>query len=112
MQRNVFNCKKKTERQETVYGITALKPEQADAKRLLKLNRGDFRIENRSHYVRDVTFNEDDSQIRTGSGPRVMACLRHFAIGTLRVVKNATNIASALRDIAAEPQRALELIGL
>ena len=41
-----------------------------------------------------------------------MACLRNFAVGTLRVIKNATNIASALRDMAANPHRALELIGL
>lgn len=112
VQRHVFDCKKKKERQETVYGITALTPAQADPKRLLKLNRGHWSIENRSHYVRDVTFDEDKSQIRTGSGPQVMACLRNFAIGTLRVIKNASNIASALRDIAAKPHRALELIGL
>jgi hypothetical protein len=41
-----------------------------------------------------------------------MACLRNFAIGTLRVVKNVINVASALRDMAAKPHRALELIGL
>jgi predicted transposase YbfD/YdcC len=76
------------------------------------LNRGHLRQENRSHYVRDVAFDEDHSQIRTGSGPQIMACLRNFAIGTLRVVKKATNIASALRDIAAKPHHALELIGL
>ncbi|MEK8017043.1 MAG: hypothetical protein VSS75_009260 [Candidatus Parabeggiatoa sp.] len=79
---------------------------------MLKRNRGHWTIENRSHYVRDVTFDEDHSQVRTGSGPQIMACLRHFAIGTLRLVKNAANIASALRDIAAKPHRALELIGL
>jgi hypothetical protein len=41
-----------------------------------------------------------------------MACLRNFAIGTLRVLKKTTNIASALREIAAEPHLALRLIGL
>ena len=41
-----------------------------------------------------------------------MACFRNFTIGSLRVVKNATNIASVLRNIAAKPHRALELIGL
>lgn len=112
IQRHVFDCKKKTEREETVYGITALTPTQANPERLLKLNRGHLRRENRSHYVRDVTFDEDNSQIRTSSGPQVMACLRNFAIGALRVVKNVTNVASALRDIAAKPHRALELIGL
>ena len=112
IQRHVFDCKSIPEREETVYGITALTPSQANPKRLLKLNRGHWSIENRSHYVRDVTFNEDNSQIRTGSGPQVMACLRNFAVGTLRVVKNVTNVASALRDMAAKPHLALELIGL
>lgn len=112
IQRHVFDCKKKTVCYEIVYGITDLTPLQANSKRLLKLNRGHWSIENASHYVRDVTFNEDGSQIRTGNGPQIMACLRNFAIGTLRVVKNATNIASALRDIAAKPHSALELIGL
>lgn len=87
VQRHVFDCKKKTVCYETVYGITALTPSQANPKRLLELNRGHFRRENRSHYVRDVTFDEDKSQIRTGSGPQVMACLRNFAVGTLRVIK-------------------------
>ena len=40
-------------------------------------------IENGLHYVRDVTLAEDDSQVRTGSGPHVMACLRNLVIGVL-----------------------------
>ena len=59
-----------------------------------------------------VTFDEVNEQIRTGSGPKKMACLRNFTIGVLCSVKNATNVASVLRDIAAKPHRALELIGL
>ena len=110
--RNVFDCKKQTEREETVYGITDLTPNEANPKRLLELNRGHWEIENRSHYVRDVTFDEDRSQVRTQNGPQVMASLRNFAIGTLRVVKKAGNIASALRDIAAKPRLALQMIGL
>lgn len=81
IQRQVFDCKKQTERPELVYGITSLTPANADAKRLLQLNRGHWTIENRSHDVRDVTFNEDKSQIRTGSGPQIMAGLRNLVIG-------------------------------
>ena len=112
IQRQVYDCKKKIERTETVYGITDLKPTQAKPEQLLKLNRGHWAIENSSHYVRDVTFGEDTSQIRTGSGPQVMACLRNFAIGTLRVLKKTTNIASALRELASKPHLALRLVGL
>jgi predicted transposase YbfD/YdcC len=110
--RHVYDCKKQGEREETVYGITDLTPKEANPERLLKLNREHWEIENRSHYVRDVTFDEDRSQVRTQNGPQVMASLRNFAIGTLRVIKKAENIASALRDIAAKPRLALQMIGL
>ena len=78
----------------------------------MKLNREHWEIENRSHYVRDVTFDEDRSQVRTKNGPQVMASLRNFAIGTLRIVKKAGNIASALRDIAARPRLSLQMLRL
>jgi len=110
--RHVFDCKKQSEREETVYGITDLTHEEASPERILKLNRGHWEIENRSHYVRDVTFDEDRCQVRTQNGPQVMASLRNFAIGTLRVVKKAGNIASALRNIASKPRLALQIIGL
>ena len=57
------------------YGITSLTATQADLKRLLSLSRNHWHIENKIHYVRDFTYDEDRSQVRTGSGPRVMASL-------------------------------------
>ena len=98
-------------RQETVYGITSLTPEQADAKRLLSINRGHWSIENQEHWVRDVTFDEDRSQIRTGQGPRVMATLRNLAISLFRLNK-LKNIAQTLRSFGRNPERALLLLGL
>lgn len=89
MESHVFDCKSKTEREEIVYGIIDLTTERANSERLPKLNRGHRKVENRSHYVRYVTFDEAKSQFSNGSGPQIMACLRHFAIGTLPVVKNA-----------------------
>lgn len=62
--------------------------------------RGHWSVENRSHYVRDVTFGEDASRIRKGSGPQVMAALRNAAIGFLRTT-GATNIAESLRRNAS-----------
>ena len=96
---------------ETAYLITSLSPTEANAERLLLLARGHWGIENKSHYVRDVTFDEDRSQVRKNSGPRVMATLRNFAISILRL-SGYQNIASALRDMAAKPHRALRLIGI
>ncbi len=52
-------------RNELVYGLTSLK--DADAGALLRLNRGHWTIENKMFYVRDVTFNEDRSGVRSGS---------------------------------------------
>ena len=98
-------------RGETVYGVSSLAPAHADAARLLRLTRQHWRIENRSHWVRDVTFGEDHSQVRRGSTPEVMAALRNAAIGLLRV-SGATNIAAACRQLAAQPTAALALIGI
>jgi predicted transposase YbfD/YdcC len=47
--------------------------------------RGHWAIENRLHWVRDVTFAEDHSQVRTKNGPQVMATLRNTVIGLLRL---------------------------
>lgn len=82
---------------ETVYGVTSLSPAQASPARLLALIRAHWTIENRLHWVRDVTFDEDRSQIRRGAGPQVMATLRNLAISLLRLA-GAPFIAPALRQ--------------
>ncbi|MDG4762571.1 ISAs1 family transposase [Solwaraspora sp. WMMD406] len=96
---------------ETVYAITDLRVHQARPADLATLIRGQRSIENRVHWVRDVTYDEDRSQIRTGTGPQVMAALRNTAIGLLRTA-GATNIAAANRANARDSTRTLQLIGL
>lgn len=96
---------------ETVYGITSLSPEQASPLRLLDLVRNHWHIENKSHWVRDVTFGEDHSQVRCGNTPEVMSSLRNTVIGLMRHF-GITNIASACRRFSAQPLFALELIGI
>src|SRR4029450_4733154 len=59
------------ERGEGGYGVTSLRPERATPERLLALVRGQWQIENQSHWVRDVTFDEDGSQGRCGKSPQV-----------------------------------------
>jgi predicted transposase YbfD/YdcC len=72
--------------------------------RLADLLRGPWTIENGLHYIRDVTFAEDASQRRTGTGPQVMACLRNLAIGALSR-DGPVNLAAALRHHARDPTR-------
>jgi predicted transposase YbfD/YdcC len=109
--RHVIVKKTGKERVEVVYGVTSLSPEQADPGRLLALVRGHWCIENKSHWVRDVTFDEDRSQVRSGNIPQLMAALRNTAIGLLRRA-GYTNMAQACRHMAAQPTKALALIGI
>ena len=85
---------------EARYFITSVPRETAGAAGLLRWSRGHWTIENRSHYVRDVSLGEDASRIRKGSGPEVMAALRNLAIGLLRST-GVGNIAEAMRRNAA-----------
>ena len=62
------------------------------------------------HWVRDVAFDEDRSQVRTGSAPQIMATLRNLTISMIRLA-GETNIAAALRGYAVHPSRPLTLIG-
>ena len=89
----------------TVYAITSLTAFQANPVLLARWLRGHWCIE-ALHWVRDVSFDEDRSQVRTSNGPQVMAALRNLVITTLRLA-GATNIAAALRHHARDPQRPL-----
>ena len=96
---------------ETVYAITDLRVHQAKPAQLAAWIRGHWSIENKIHWVRDVTYDEDRSQIRTGTGPEVMAALRNAAIGALRLT-GVTNIAAANRHHARDSTRPLALLGI
>lgn len=96
-------------RTETVYAITDLGPHQARPDELAAWIRGHWQIENGLHWVRDVTFAEDRSQVRTGSGPQVMASLRNLVISLHRLA-GATNIAAALRHHGRDALRPLRLL--
>lgn len=107
--RKVRSIKSRKWRTETVYAVTDLHPTQASATQLGTWLRGHWSIENRLHWVRDVTFGEDLSQARTGNGPQVMATLRNLAIGLLRTA-GAHNIAEAVRHHARDHHRPLTLL--
>lgn len=111
IRREVTHLKKNKETCEMAYGITSLTPEDAPPERLLELNRMHWGIENRLHWVRDETFREDRSQIRTGNAPRVMATLRNLVTTILRRC-GATNIAKTVRCLSYKTYLALKVIGL
>jgi predicted transposase YbfD/YdcC len=92
---------------EVVYLITS--DRAADPATLAAWVRGHWEIENRLHWVRDVTYQEDKSLVRTGNAPRVMASLRSLSISLLRLDGHA-NIAAANRHHARDPQRTLKLL--
>jgi predicted transposase YbfD/YdcC len=94
---------------EIAYAVTSLSAEQASATELAGWVRGHWHIEDRLHWVRDVTYDEDRSQVRTGGGPRAMASLRNLAINMLRL-RGATNIAAELRHHAWDPIRPVTLL--
>jgi predicted transposase YbfD/YdcC len=92
------------------YAITSLTFNEARAAELELLWRGHWTIENRKHYVRDVTLGEDRQQMHTGHAPQVLAALRNTLIDLWRA-RGWTNIADAVRDTAASVQQALSFIG-
>lgn len=95
---------------EVVYGITDLTQAQADAKRLLEYNRRHWGIENKTHYVRDVTFGEDAHQAKSGFGPQVMAAMRNTAISLCRLY-GYLNIAESRREFAWNPLLIFNMLG-
>ena len=94
---------------ETVYAITDLPVHHAKPAQFATWTRGHWSIENKVHWVRDVTYDEDRSQIRTGTGAHVMAALRNAAIDALRLA-GFTNIAAANRHHARDSNRPLTLL--
>ncbi len=96
---------------EVVYGISSLAVEEADARRLLGLTRGHWGIENKLHYVRDVTLGEDGCRVRKGAAPQVLAAVRNAVVHLLAGV-DASSRAAAIRHLNNQPEEALALLDL
>jgi len=94
----------------TIYAVTNLTGLQASPQHLADYIRGHWTIE-ALHHIRDVTYAEDASQVRTGNAPRTMASLRNLAVGILRH-RGWANIAQALRHHARDPWRPLTALGI
>jgi hypothetical protein len=94
---------------ETVYALTSLGHRDAHPRLLACWIRSHWTIENRLHWVRDVTEGEDHSNVRTGNGPQVRAALRNTAINIIRL-GGGTNIAAAHRHFSYRPADVLDAL--
>ncbi len=94
---------------QVVYAICSLDMIAAPPATVGAAIRGHWSVENALHWVRDVVFDEDRHQLRTGSGPQVMATGRNTAISLLRLAGH-TRIAAALRHQGRDPGRPIDLI--
>jgi predicted transposase YbfD/YdcC len=112
IRRDTFNLAGQHTRKELAWIISGNPEKQkhiATAERLHTFVREHWGIENKSHYVRDVTFHEDANQAYTGNGPQVMATLRNIAAGLLRL-DGTNDIKRTTEWIGREPLRALSII--
>lgn len=94
---------------EVTYAITSRSADQLGATPLLRTQRAHWRIENRSHWVRDVVLGEDASLVHTGAAPHVLAACRNLTLTLLRRAGYPC-LAAALRTLAARPAVAVALI--
>jgi len=100
--------KGKTSR-ETAYLVVSLPAEHAQPDQLQDWARREWHIENRLHWIRDVTLREDAHRARTGNGPAVAAVLRNTAIGYHRS-NGETNIARATRRANRRPDDLIDAV--
>ncbi len=100
IEREVFHKKSQKLTCETALGVTSRPPEQANAQRLLAINRGHWAIENSCHYVIDWNYDEDRSRISKGNGPENMTRLRRFAVGIIKGLSDGkTSVAEKMRQL-------------
>ena len=94
---------------ETVYGITSLPRDKADAGRLLALVRSHWGIENKVFHVRDQTLGEDACRVRKRSAPIILSGLRNGVLNLLQTL-GIRNRAAQLRTFCADPVKALQAV--
>ena len=94
---------------QTVFGITSLTRQQADAGKLLSIVRAHWGIENKVFHVRDQTLGEDASRVRKKSAPVIFSTLRNSVVNMLSVLK-VKNRAAQLRSFCANPVKAVKVV--
>ena len=94
-----------------MHGITSLTAWQANPADILAGNRGHWGVENREHYVRDRTFDEDRSQVRTGASPQFLATARNIVMSLLRLA-GCENVARGMEYLSRRLDQILTLLGV
>ena len=95
---------------EVTYCLTSLGAERASPQQVLALVRNHWHIENRLHYVRDFTYDEDRCRAYVRHLPRNLACLTNAAIAIVRCKGRFRYLPEANRHYAARAQDALDTI--
>ena len=101
--------KKGRETTEIAYAISSLTAERAGAEKLLSYNRGHWGIENRLHWVRDVSLGEDACRANVGHSPQNLAAFRNVSL-LLSRLSGVNEILSTLRDFATKPYELLKFL--
>lgn len=98
--RTTKNRRARSKSVELVYLICSLPMAEAQPGVVAAWIHGHWKVENRLHWVRDVVFDEDHHQLRTGNGPEIMATLRNLAI----------HLFHTTRSLSGRPTRAIRLL--
>ena len=110
IERERYTCKTAETSIEVSYALTSLTPDQASPEQLAALVRNHWHIENRLHYVRDFTYDEDRCRVYVRDLPRNLASLTNTAISIIRCQPEFQYLPEANRHFAARPQEALDLL--
>ncbi len=109
VERHVRTLKTGEVHQEVIYGLSSLSQQRTPARAMNTFVRRHWAIENELHWRRDVTLGEDGCQSRTGKVPQMLATLNNIVLALMEILA-VSNVAAQMREFAACPQRALELL--
>jgi predicted transposase YbfD/YdcC len=109
IERSFLNIKTGKVSREIVYGITSRSEDEMDAKKILKIVRNHWSIENSCHYILDWNFDEDRCRIKTGHGPENITCLRRLAISIIKS-KKVSSVAQKMRQLSFNTRTVLDYL--
>ncbi len=109
IRRDVFEVAGDRISKENVLVITVGKPGEMTAAEVSRHVRNHWRIENKSHYVRDTVYQEDHGQAWDGEGPQALASIRNLAVGLIRL-KGENAIRETTQWINRDQSRALKFM--